>query len=154
MSTFQPKASTVAQRALKVQELAIPLAITHNATPASKVVANDEPALLFINAQGVTQITIAKGALDSGEATPSFDLAAADATGDLNMLVKISEPLAKIVSATVVSRKTGASYATYVNAAGASLSANGDKMLLNCHTNLDLSATDLDACLVVRYTVA
>lgn len=152
--SYSPKASAVAQRALKVQRLVIPLTVSANATPASKVVANDEPAVLFINAQGVTQITAAKGALDSGEATPTFDLALADATGDLNMLVKISEPVSKVLSARVVDRATGASYACYTNTSAAPLSANGDKMLLNCHTNISLATTALNACLVVEYVVA
>lgn len=150
--SFQPKSSQVAQRALKVQTLTIPLTISANATPASKIVSNDEPAVLFINAQGVTQITAAKGALDSGEATPSFTLALADATGDLNMLVRINEPVSKIMSAQVLSRSTGATYTAYPNSTP--LSANGDKLLLNCHSNVDLTATALDACLIVRYVVA
>lgn len=150
--SFYPKQDRVMERSLRVQRLSIPLKVTHNATPASKVVTNDEASVLFINAQGVTQITIANGALDAGEATPTFDLSAADSTGDLNMLVKIQEQIDKIQNAQVIDRVTGATYACYTNSSNPPLSADGDKLLLNCHSGVNLASTDLDACLVVEYT--
>lgn len=152
MSTYEPKDSRVKARALEVQRLVIPLAITHNATPASKVLANDEPAVLFLKTQGLTQITIASGALDAGEATPTFDSAAADSTGTFNMLVRINEAVSKIMAAQVIDRATGAAYPCFINSTP--LDANGTKLLLNCTTSVSLATTDLNACLMVEYVVS
>lgn len=138
---------------LKVQQLALTFSITGNATPASKTIAVDDPAVLFIKSEGLSQVTAAAGALDSGEATPSFDLTATDSTGQINFLVKVGEQIKKVVSAQVVNRASGVSEPCYPNASGLSVSANGDKILLNCNTASDLSAANVTACLIIRYIV-
>lgn len=151
MPNYQAKSSDVLRRQLKVERLVIPFTVTANATPASKSLANDEPSVLFMNAQGVTQISVANGALDSGEAVPSFDLALSDAGGTLNVLVKISEQIVKIMQARVSNRSTGAVYACYHNVSNPDTDANNDKLLLNINTGVNFATTSLDACIEVEY---
>lgn len=144
--SFQAKDPVVRDRQLKVQTLRIPLAITGNATPASVVVRSDEPAVLFLKTQGVDQIS---GVVDG---SPSF-AAANDANGVFNAMLKINEPLAKVVCAKLVSRSgTECIACSMANTSG--LSAAGDKILLNVDSSVDLSAANLDACLEVSYVVA
>lgn len=154
MSSYDPRDSQVLERKLEVQRLVIPLAITFNATPASKVLASDEPSLLFLQTQGLTQITTASGALNPGEATPTFDLTAADSSGHINMLVRVNEPVAKIVQAMLVDRATGVVYACYMNTTAAPLDASGKSLLLNASTGVSLATTSLNACLTVDYITA
>ena len=151
MPNYYAADDRVLSRQLKVVRLVIPFSIVHNATPANKVVSNDEPAVLFINAQGVTQISSANGALASGEATPTYDLSVADSTGDLNLLVKVSEPINKIMRAGASNRDTGAAYTCYHNSSNPDVSANGDKILLNLHTGVNLATTDINGVMDVEY---
>lgn len=150
--SYLPKESQVQKRALKVQSLVIPFQIVGSATPASVVLSNDEPSVLFMNSEGVTQISVAGGALDSGEAVPSFSLAKSDAGGDVNCLVKVGEQIEKICQAQVIIRSSGAAVASYADATP--ISANGDKLLLNIE-NLPAfnSAVTVSGCLKVDYIV-
>jgi len=43
---------------------------------------------------------------------------------------------------------------TFPTGAATGITADGDKIVLNCDTALDLSTTNLDASLVVRYVAA
>lgn len=149
MPSFYAKDSGVQNRQLKVQELCIPLAITGNATPASVVVASDEPAILFLKTEGKDQITAALGT-DSA----SF-VAPVDATGLFSALLVINEQVSKVLSAELISRVSHAptNSAKLANA-NTGISTNGDKIAIDCDTAVDLSAANLNACLVVRYIVA
>jgi len=149
---YEAKQEAVLNRQLKVQELCIGLAITGNATPASVVVTVDEPALLFIKTQGTDKITAAAGALDSGEAVPTF-VAQNDANGLFSALVKVEEPISKVLSAQLI-RRTAHGVDTVKLANTNGISANGNKIALDCDTGVDLSAASLDACLIVKYIVA
>lgn len=146
MSNYNAKDSQVLGRQLKVQRLSIPLVITANATPASVGLSNDEPAILFLKTEGVNQIAAV------ADGTPTFT-AANDANGIFNILVDLQEPCAKVLNAQVISRNAAAAVVcTLANTTG--LTAEGDKIVLNCDTAVDLSTTSLNACLVVEYVCA
>lgn len=53
---YQPKDTEVYTRQLKVQRLVIPFVITANATPSSKTLTNDDPQILSLQTQGISQI--------------------------------------------------------------------------------------------------
>lgn len=144
--SFNAKQELVLGRQLKVQELCIPLVITGNATPASVALSVDEPSVLFLKTQGVDKIT---AALDAGETAPTF-VAQNDANGLFSAMVKVGEQIEKVISANIVRRNEhGADTAKLANTTG--ISANGDKIVLDCDTGKDLSTSNLDACLIVRY---
>jgi hypothetical protein len=166
MSTaFYPKNSQVMERSLEVETLVIPFTITSNATPANKVLGTDEASVLFLQTQGITQVTTTSGALDPGESAPPFDLSAADASGAFNLLVNVApgspsgaqppngDQPTKIMYARIIDRITGASYATYMNSTNPAIDTNGTKMLLNCASGVNLASTSINACLIVAYTV-
>lgn len=140
----------VQNRQLKVQRLVIPFAITGNATPASVVLASDEPAILFLKSQGVDQIT---DALDSDDGTPTL-ASATDLTGIFNIMVKVGESIAKVQHAEVITRTGTAALVVCSLADTDGITAAGDKIVLNCDTAVDLSAANLDACLVLEYVIA
>lgn len=149
---YMAKSELVQGRQLKVQKLEIPFTITGNATPASVVVVVDEPSIMFVKTQGTDKITVAAGALDSGEAVPTF-VAQNDGTGLFSVLIKVSEQIDKVCYARIVKRNshTGADTAKIANTTG--ISANGDKIALDCDTSVDLSAASLNACLEIAYIV-
>lgn len=145
---FYAKDSITRERQLKVIELEIPLFITGSATSSSVAPTSDEPALVFMNTAGVNQTT---AALDSGEAAPTF-AAPVDATGLINVMVKVNEPIKKVVDAYIVSRTdtTGYVKASYLaNTTG--IDANGNKICLNIPSGVNLTSGNLDACLHVSY---
>lgn len=154
---FYPKGDRVWDRAVKVQRLVIPFVITHNATPASKVLSVDEASVLFLQTQGLTQVSIASGALDAGQSTPAFDLTAADSSGAFNLLVNINidKPI-KIMRAGITNRAVGGGLATYHNVSNPDIATGGVtyQMLLNCASGVNLTTTDLDGCLDIEYIVA
>ncbi len=145
--SFNAKQELVLGRQLKVQELCIPLVITGNATPASVVLATDEPSLLFLKTQGVDKIT---AALDAGEAAPTF-VAQNDANGLFSAMIKIGEQIDKVICAQIIRRdEHGVDTGKLANTTG--ITANGDKIVFDCDTGKDLSLANLNACLIVRYT--
>ncbi len=152
--SFQPKDSQVMGRANKVQRICIPLTITHHATPASKAIASDEPSLVFVKTEGLNQITEAAGALETGETLPTL-ATATDSTGVINVLVKIGEPLQKVISVKLTSRG-----ATQMGKQGqvlafTTVSTNcGKSVVANITTGVDLAAADIDAVLEVEYVIA
>lgn len=152
MANYRAQKEAVQGRQLKVQRLSIPFTITGHATPASKSFTVDEPAVLFLQLEGIDKITEAAGCLDSGEtATP--DQTVLDSTGKFNMCVKVDETVSKIVSAVVINRKDGTLEPCFVNASGDSLTSNDDKILLNCDSDVNLASANLDACLVIEYVI-
>lgn len=152
---YEPKNEGVNAAALRLQRLALPFRIQGNATPASVVVTVDDPAILFLKTQGVNGITLAAGAVSSASELSAITFAAAtDATGVFNALVKIQEPIAKIVAAYVVRRNAAEIVgASLTSAPATGITSAGDKLVFNIDTAADLSsgATDFQACLIVEY---
>jgi hypothetical protein len=156
MPNYQAKNELTLSRQLKVQELAIPLFVTANATPASKTVANDEPAMLFINTEGISQITLANGAVDTAAELSAITFATAtDATGVYSMLVRIGEQVSKVVSAQVIRRDGNEVIScTFPTGATTGISSLGDKIVLNADSAVNFATTNYDASLVIRYVAA
>lgn len=154
MSSFDAKNSIVLDRQLEVQKLSIPLVIVGNATAASVSLRDDEPAVLFLASAAVDQIT---PALSVGE-TATYSAAAVDATGVFHLLVRIQEPVLKVVRATVVSRTDGTSKPCYLGSATGITTGtgtySGQDIMLICTATVDFTgANTLDACLEVEYVV-
>lgn len=159
MANFYPKTPLVMNRALEVQRLSIPLLITANATPASKVVTVDEPGILFVNVQGITGISVANGALASTETPPAL-ATATDSTGVINVEVLINEVLVKVMHIELITRNLNASplvipgqILAFSTGAGVSGLVGAD-LFANFTTGVNLGTTNLDACLVVEYIAA
>lgn len=153
MATFDAREDLVRGRGQKVQKLSIPLTITASGTPASKVVLNDEPSILFINVEGIVGISTATGALVSGESAPSL-ATATDSTGVINVCVLIKEPLLKIMHLELVSRDTAAGYVKPgVILALSTGTGGGQSVFANITTGVNLTTTAIDACLLVEYIV-
>lgn len=148
MPSFYAKNELVQNRQLKVQRLSIPFSITGNATPASVVLANDEPAVLFLKSEGVNQIT---AALD-GDTAPTF-VSQNDANGLFSAMVKVGESVGKVMNAMII-RRTAHGLDTCKLADTDGITVLGDKIVLDCDTGVDLSAASLNACLVLEYSVA
>jgi len=151
--SFNPKNEVVFNRSLKVQKLSIPFTVTGNATPASVVLRNDEPAVMFIKSEGVDQIT---AAIPSGE-TVTFTTAPDDSDGILNILVKINEPILKLVSMRCANRASGAAIpAKLGSATGVSVvsSGSGTCLMIVTDSGVDYSSANEDACLEVEYIAA
>lgn len=150
---YQAKDELVRGRQLKVQKLVIPFLITANATPASVVVRNDEPAVLFIRSEGVDQITSSAGALASGE-TATYSVAAHDANGILNFYIKLGsdEDCLKVMYAVVIDRVNGTVQPAKLGDADG-ISSVGNIMITS-DTTVNLATTDLNGCLIVEYVVA
>lgn len=149
--SYQSKSALVSGRQLSVQRLVIPFTVTGNATPASVVLKSDEPSVLFLRSQGVDQITVANGALDSGE-TATYTVAANDANGIMNFLVKLEEVCVKVMRANVTDRVAGGSQPCKLGDADG-ISSNG-KIMLTMDSTIDFSAANGDLCLDVEYIVA
>lgn len=68
MSNFNGKSPSVLNRQLSVQRVVIPFSVTANVVPASVILRNDEPTILYIQSQGVNQISDVL----AGESFPSL----------------------------------------------------------------------------------
>ncbi len=153
MPSYSAKDEVVQNRQLKVQRVSIPLSIVGNATPASVVPRNDEPARLFLQTEGVDQIT---GALASGE-TATYTVAASDANGVFRALLKVNESVEKVCAAYACRRDAFELVpARLGSASGITTGSGGGKsIMLAVDTALALNAANtLDACLVVEYVVS
>lgn len=151
MPSYYPTDSQVDDRQLKVQRLVIPFTVTGSATSANVVLRTDEPSIMFLRSEGVDQITVASGALASGE-TATFTTAPVDATGILNCLVKLNEVAVKVVEAYVWRRDTGAFQAVFLGDADG-LSSLG-KIMLAIDSNANFTSGNLDASLCVSYIIS
>jgi len=154
--SYEAKLPLVKNRQDKVQRLSIPLAITGNATPANKVIAADEPTILFVKTEGLNQITTASGALETGETLPTL-ATATDATGVFNMLIKIGEPLAKVCSVKLVPRGTqnGAIVACEILAFTTGSDNSGQSIVAEVTSGVNFSTpANLDATIEVEYVVS
>jgi hypothetical protein len=147
MSQYQASNELTLQRQLKVQKVSIPFVIVGNASSASVSVSCDEPAILFIRTQGVDQIT---SALDSGE-TANYSTSPVDSSGTFNILVKIREPVQKIVSLRCADVVTGVLYKLSEDAGGP-IASNGSDMMLDCVASVSIATSNtLNGCVEVEY---
>lgn len=143
MPNYYAKSELVQDRQLKVQRLVIPFVITHNATAASVAISRDEPAILFLKTAGVDQIAAAV------DGSPS-QTSPVDASGIFDLMLVIGEGVTKVLSAKIVGRTAALiKNCTLDNTTG--LSAAGDKILLSCDSAVNLTTTDIDACVEVEY---
>ena len=154
---YEAKNQQVRARQLKVQKLSIPFLIGTHATPASKTVTRDEPALLFLGVEGINGLTVALGAFDTSAEVGAITFAtAADTTGIFSAVVRIGEQLSKVCSAKIVSRAGTSDVvaATFPTGATAGISSVGDKIVLNFDAGRDFSSVAGSYCLEVEYVVA
>lgn len=154
--SYDAKQESVQKVQLKAQRLVLKFQIVGNATPASKTQSSDDPSVLFLRSEGIDGITEASGALDSGESV-SYTDAAADATGIINVLVKIGEPLKKVLRASCSRQSTTLSEADdlFIVSLGDSdgLSPNGDKILLTIDSDSAYTSGTHNLCLELEYLV-
>jgi hypothetical protein len=148
---FNAKTEQVLNRQLEVQTLSIPFTVTANATPSLVTVVSDEPSLLFFRTSGTDQIT---AELAPGE-TATYSIAANDASGIMNVLVEVNEPIVKVVYAKVTSTTSALTtfQAAYLGSATGITtgSGGGNNIMLNVASTVDLATTNLVACLEVGY---
>jgi hypothetical protein len=117
----------------------------------------------FLALGGAVTMSASAGITLPGGGIPSpFDLAVSDSSGAINFLVSVVassqlvgdyDEVRKIVSAMVINRGASGVYPCYGNAANSGLDSSLTEMLLNCPTGVNLTTTDLDACLEVEYIV-
>jgi len=153
---YESKDSQVRSRQLKVQKVSIPFQIVGSATPAAKVLTSDEPSLLFLAVEGIDNITVASGALNSDDTVPTL-ASAADATGIFSVLVRIQEQVEKVVSAKVSCLSSADLVTCTLPSAPASgIVAGGalDKIVLNVDSGLALTSGTRQLCLELEYVVA
>jgi hypothetical protein len=110
------------------------------------VIKADEPAMLFLNTEGVNQISAV------ADGSPTFT-SPSDSAGTFNLLIRINEKVGKVMQAEVVSRTAAlVKNCTLANTTG--LTAAADKIVLNCTTGVSSATTNLDAVLIVEYVIA
>lgn len=155
---YQSKNSAVQQQRLAVQRLVLPFRIVGNATAASVQQIVDNNDILFLKTQGVDSITVASGALASGEVA-TVAASVSDANSVFAMFVRIlDDKCKKVVSASVQVRKPDANVAV-VPCTLENGSSNGISSLGNIVLSVDLAgpalnaANTLDATLVVEYVL-
>jgi len=151
MSAFEAKNELVRGRQDKVQSLVIPLTIAGSATAANVVCRNDEPGFVFLQTEGVDQIT---AALSTNE-TVTYTTAANDANGIFRILVKIDEPVVKVCGAFLSRRSAAAQEPVFLGSATGITtgSGGGQSIMLVADSALALNSgsNTLDACLIVQY---
>lgn len=158
MPNYYSKVDRSLGRELKTKELIIPFTVTHNATPASKTIGNDEPSMVFTSFEGLNRITLADGAVDSAAELSALTFqTAADSTGKFSVLVRVGETVRKVLVCEVLERNVLATgerlSGQYVTGSSSGITSVGDKIVANFDSAKDFSAADLDAVLVVKYTV-
>jgi len=157
--SYDAQSSVVQNVQLKAQRLVLKFQVVGNATPASKTRSVDDPAVLFLRLEGTGQddISEASGALDPGQTAPTYTDAPSDATGIMNCLVKISEPVKKVLRASCSRQSTTQSESgnTFNVSLGDAdgLDAIGDKILLTIDSSAALTSGTHNLCLEVEYAV-
>lgn len=150
--SYQAKNELQLNRQLKVQKLSIPFVIVGNSSSASVAVSNDEPGILFLRTQGNDQIT---AALATSE-TATYTVSPSDSGGIFNILVKIQEPVDKVVSCKAFQRVTGDVEKVYLGSSTGitSGSGGGQSIMLTCTATQAINASNtVNACLEVEYSV-
>lgn len=152
MSSFYAKNPLQEDRQLKVQKLSVPFVITGNATSASVVISCDEPGFVFFKTSGNDQIT---AALSTNE-TATYSSSPSDSGGVFQALVKIQEPVNKVVSLRCTDRVTGSSdLARLGSTTGITTGSGGGQSIMVLFTSpsaLNASNT-VNGCLEVEYIV-
>lgn len=145
MSHFD-KIAGVQDYKLREKRLVIPFSITFNATPASKVLANDLPVALVLSAEGLTATATA---IDSGTnfTTP------VDATGIFGALVYNLGTVEKLLDVQLVNLSSGTAVVTRKGASSTGVTASGN-IAVSIDSSLDLSAVSLTGNLVIEYRVS
>jgi hypothetical protein len=116
---------------------------------------------MFFNTEGVTGISTASGALNSGD-TATFTVSPNDTNCTFNVLIKVDEPVAKVCMARCMRRSATLSEAddAMITALGNSTgvvvnSTSAQKIMLTIDGELALNAANtLNSCLEVAYVVA
>lgn len=153
MSNFDAKNELVRARQLKVETLRIPFTITGASSTQNVVTTTDEPAILFIQTQGTNRITVADGALATGESAPTY-ASPTDSTGAFAILVRVKETAVKAMSCTLTKRTAnGVQSCSLANTTG--ITNGGDGFCFNATSSVDFTSgsNTLDACLEVSYIV-
>jgi len=151
MSSYYGKQELVMGSQLKVQSLSLHFFIDGDAVAANVKHRPDEPAVLFLKTEGVDDVTSSTGALDSGEASPTFT-APSNAMGKFGCLIKVGEKIKRVVSAMAV-RQDSPEVVSCTLANSTGLSANGDKIVLNVDSAADLAAGDYRGAIEIHYVV-
>lgn len=155
--SYDSKNPLVQGRRLKTQRLCLPFSVTGNAVPASKVITRDDPALLYLGMEGLNGLTVAAGAFDSSAEQSAITFATAtDSTGVFSLLVRVSEPVGKVLLARL--SKVGADEnvnGTFPTGATLGISSVGDKIVLNVDSATDFSVAATSSwCLELEYQVS
>ena len=147
---YESKSSAVSLRQMAVEELAIPFTITANVTPASVVLASDEPSVLFIKSEGVDQIAAKLTALSDTATYTGATIV--DANGICTFYIDLGGDVCKkVVSAYYVSRATGVVQPIFIGSASG-ISTLGN-IMLKLDSGVNHATTSVDATLIVKYTV-
>lgn len=151
---YDSKNELVRANQLKSQSLHLNFSVAGNATPASVVVTADDPALLFIKTEGTDRITVAQGALDSGDTTPTYT-APNDANGQFAVLVRVGEKVKKVKSAKCVRRNGQEVISCELTSSPSDSIAGVDKtkIALNCNSGAAFTSGTFDACLELVYEI-
>lgn len=154
--SYDAKSELVRGRQLKTARMVVPVLITANATPASKSLAYDEPALVFLKTEGLDHITLARGAVDSASELSAITFATAtDATGIFSVLVRLNEAISKVCSVKLVKRNGNEIVmGTAPTGATAYITSAGDKIVANFDCAVDFSAANGDFAIEVEYVVS
>lgn len=134
---FREDNATLGDFLLRQNRLVFEVAITANATPASKVHASDIPGVAVLRTEGKTSQADA-----IEDVSAQVNAAAADATGVFAIL--IDDPTVKKILKTTVTPSTG----TITNT---SEITTGGRLLLNLDSNQDLSTTNLTVLVEIEY---
>lgn len=145
---FQSKVARVLARQNKVQKVSIPFTITYHATPASKVLASDEPSILFLQVEGIDNITEAKGAIADDTTLPTMS-AESDASGIFYAAFNLGEDVLKVVSCKLVSRNSTEILACEILASADS----GLVPIVKVDSGVNLSTTSMDATLELEFVI-
>lgn len=146
--SFYSKNSQAMDRENKVQRLVIPFSVTASATPASVILKNDEPSLMFLKSEGVDQITAELTSLGD---SATYSVSPNDANGILNIFIQVSEPIEKIMQANVIDRVNGGSQPCKLGDSDGLSSLQN--IMLTMDSTINLSTTNADLCLIVEYVV-
>lgn len=157
MSNYDAKHELTRARQLKTQRLAIPLFIDADATPASVTLVSDEPGMVFCKSEGVDQITLALGAVDTAAELSAITFTAAnDANGIFNVICRVGETIEKVVSVKLHRRNSS----TDVTISGTTptgvtgyITSGGDKIAANFDTGVNYASANGDYVLEFEYTV-
>ena len=160
MSRYRAKDALVQGRQLKVNTLVIPFQVVGNGTPADVVLTNDESGLMFLQSEGVNQIS---AALDTNETAVYTDASPSDAAGELNCLIKIREDIEKVLGTDLLNLDDDGFAVLDKSAAGANSgstsgistgSGGGKSLMLSMDTGADHSSGTHKRALVVHYVAA